>query len=140
MEIQTPAPILMKFFTHIPTCPRKVLVQVWPPPLPLSLGGRPKTLKAEEHIFKMLSRLQINPCSTGYFSSLCYNLVQYINSSDVTEQSYLYKSPAIEVYGHCRLLLPWLRVPCWFLCNLGLKNNWPSWWLNPSSYDLSFQS
>jgi len=28
MEIQTPAPILMKFSTHIPTCPRKVLVQV----------------------------------------------------------------------------------------------------------------
>jgi len=28
MEIQTPAPILMKFCTHIPTCPRKVLVQV----------------------------------------------------------------------------------------------------------------
>jgi len=26
MEIQTPAPILMKFSTHIPTCPRKVLV------------------------------------------------------------------------------------------------------------------
>jgi len=28
---------------------------------------------------------------------------------------HLYKSPAIEVYGHSRLLLPWLRVPCWFL-------------------------
>jgi len=28
MEIQTPAPILMKFSMHIPTCPRKVLVQV----------------------------------------------------------------------------------------------------------------
>jgi len=26
MEIQTTAPILMKFSTHIPTCPRKVLV------------------------------------------------------------------------------------------------------------------
>jgi len=27
---------------------------------------------------------------------------------------HLNKSPAIEVYGHCRLQLPWLRVPGWF--------------------------
>jgi len=26
---------------------------------------------------------------------------------------HLYKSPSIEVYGYCRLLLHWLRVPCW---------------------------
>jgi len=40
MEIQTPAPILMKNCTHIPTCPRRVSVQVWhPPPHPLGLGG-----------------------------------------------------------------------------------------------------
>jgi len=32
MEIQTPASISMKFSIHIPTCPRKVLVQIWPPP------------------------------------------------------------------------------------------------------------
>jgi len=56
MEIQTPALIWMKFYMHIPTCLRKVLVQVWPP---LGPGG-PKTLKAEGHIFKMLRRLQIN--------------------------------------------------------------------------------
>lgn len=31
-EIQTPATILMKFCTHFTTCPRKVLVQVEPPP------------------------------------------------------------------------------------------------------------
>jgi len=43
MEIQTPAPILMNFCTHIPTCPRKVLVQ--------GLGG-PKIPKAEENIFE----------------------------------------------------------------------------------------
>jgi len=48
---------LMKFCTHIPTCPRKVLV--W---------GRLETLKAEGQIFKMLSRLQINPGSAGYLS------------------------------------------------------------------------
>jgi len=34
IEIQTSAPIMMKFCTHIPTCPRKVLVQVWPLPPP----------------------------------------------------------------------------------------------------------
>jgi len=28
--------------------------------------GGPKTLKAEGHIFKMVSRLQINPGSAGY--------------------------------------------------------------------------
>jgi len=26
---------------------------------------------------------------------------------------HLYKSPAIEVFGHCRFLLPLLGVPCW---------------------------
>jgi len=65
MEIQTPAPILMKFSTHIPTCPRKVLVQVRP--LPPGPGGL-ETLKAEENIFNMLSRLQINPGSASYLS------------------------------------------------------------------------
>jgi len=55
MEIQTPAPSVMKFSTHIPTCPRKVLVQVGLPPLPLGPGGL-ETLKAQGHIFKMLSR------------------------------------------------------------------------------------
>jgi len=65
MEIQTPVP--MKFSTHIPTCPRKVLVQVWPP-LPLPRPGEVETLKAEGHIFKMLTRLQINPGSAGYLS------------------------------------------------------------------------
>jgi len=32
---------------------------------------------------------------------------------------HLYKSPAIEIYGHCRLLLPWLRLPCWFFLQSG---------------------
>jgi len=41
MEIRTLALILMKFCTHIPTCPRKVLGQVsqLPHPHPLGLGG-----------------------------------------------------------------------------------------------------
>jgi len=38
-------------------------------PAPSPLGpGEPKTLKAEGHLFKMLSRLQINPGSAGYLS------------------------------------------------------------------------
>jgi len=38
-------------------------------PLSLTPGhGRLETLRAEGHIFKMLSRLQITPGSTGYFS------------------------------------------------------------------------
>jgi len=47
MEIQTPAPILTKFCTHIFISQRKVLVQVWPPPPhPLGLGGlKPSKLK-----------------------------------------------------------------------------------------------
>jgi len=54
---------------------------------------------------------------------------------------YLYKSPALEVYGHCRLLLPWLRVPYWFFCNSGLKNCWhelPG--IEPTTLDLISQS
>jgi len=62
MEIQTPATILMKFSTHIHTCPG--LITAPSPPEP---GGL-ETLKAEGHIFKMLSRLQINPGSAGYLS------------------------------------------------------------------------
>jgi len=54
MEIQTLAPILMKFCTHIPTCPRKVLVQIWPPlPHPPGPGGL-KILKAEGDILSTL--------------------------------------------------------------------------------------
>jgi len=35
----------------------------------------------------------------------------------------LYESLVIEVYSHCKLLLPLLRVPCWFLyCNTRIKN------------------
>jgi len=38
-----------------------------PWPLPPGPGGL-ETLKAEGHIFKMLSRVQINPGSAGYLS------------------------------------------------------------------------
>jgi len=47
------------------------LVQGCPPPPPPrgpGGGGGLETLKAEGHIFKMLSRLQINLGSTGYLS------------------------------------------------------------------------
>jgi len=40
-----------------------------PAPSPLGLRG-PKTLKAEGHIFKMHSRLQINPGSPGTSASI----------------------------------------------------------------------
>jgi len=42
--------------------------------------------------------------------------------------------------SHCRLLLPWLRMPCWFFCNLGLKNCWHGWGFKPATLDLSYQS
>jgi len=55
---------------------------------------------------------------------------------------HLYKSPTIEVYGHCRLLLPWLRVPGWFFCNPRYAAG--NWTHNPldlcsqsGAYDLS---
>jgi len=49
-------------------------------PSPLGLGG-PKTLKAEGHIFKMLSRLQINPGSAGYLSKYIYKTIDYCHFS-----------------------------------------------------------
>jgi len=33
---------------------------------------------------------------------------------------HLNQSPDIEVYGHCRLLLPWLSVPGWFFLQFGV--------------------
>jgi len=67
-EIQTPAQILMKFSTHILNCPKKVLVAgLNPATSHLGLEGL-ETLKAEGHIFKMLSRLQINLGNAGYLS------------------------------------------------------------------------
>jgi len=47
-----PAPILMKFYTHIPTCPRKVLVLVKPPPLSLTGHGGLKPYKLKDTFLK----------------------------------------------------------------------------------------
>jgi len=47
---------------------------------------------------------------------------------------HLYQSPAI---GHYRLQLSLLRVPCWFFCNLGLKNCWQGWKFGPTTLDLN---
>jgi len=52
---------------------------------------------------------------------------------------HLYKSPAIEVYGNCRLLLSWLGVSCWFFCNPGVKNFWDGPRIEPTTLDLSSQ-
>jgi len=54
---------------------------------------------------------------------------------------HFYKSPAIEVYGHCRLLLPKLRVPCWFFSQSGIENCWhgrPG--IEPTTLDINSQS
>jgi len=52
---------------------------------------------------------------------------------------HLYKSYAVDVYGHCRLLLRLLRLPGRFLSNTGLKKlpSWPKDW---TTLDLSSQS
>jgi len=40
---------------------------------------------------------------------------------------HLYKSPAIEVYGHCRLLLPWYLLYIWgrgkFIYNININKH-----------------
>jgi len=61
MEIQTPAPILMKFCMHIPTCPRKVLI---PAPSHLGLGGlKPYKLKdtffTKQKVANLLGQRQV---------------------------------------------------------------------------------
>jgi len=50
---------------------------------------------------------------------------------------HLYKSPPIEVYGHCRLLSPWLRGPCWFFEIRAWKI--PGMGIEPITLDLSSQ-
>jgi len=63
------------------------------------------------------------------------------DSSDVNAPPALYKSPAIEVYGHCRLQLPWLRVTCWFFCNSELKNCWHGrLGIESTTFDICSQS
>jgi len=63
MEIQTPAQILIKFCTHIPTCPRKVLMQVWARPTHPPGPWGPETLEAEGHIIE--NCLQNKGCLAG---------------------------------------------------------------------------
>jgi len=43
---------------------------------------------------------------------------------------HLYKSRAIEVYDHCRLLLPWMNVPSWFFLQSGVENLLVMVWTN----------
>jgi len=65
MEIQTPAPILHEILHTHPHLSKEGFGagSTLPPP-----PGELETAKAEGHIFKMLSRLQINPGSTRYLS------------------------------------------------------------------------
>jgi len=53
--------------------------------------------------------------------------VQYRTHPMLMQDQHLFKSPAMEVYGFCRLQLPWLRVPSWFFFYPGLKNCWHGW-------------
>jgi len=58
--------------------------------------------------------------------SFNYNLVQLYRLIQFQwmANTFIIKSPSIEVYGHCRLLLPNLRVPSSFFGNQRLKNCW----------------
>jgi len=68
-------------------------------------------------------------------------LGHWLNMLNFMNHNNQYKSPAIKVYGYCRWLLPWLRVPCWFFCNPALKNCWHGWpGIEPTTLDLSSQS
>jgi len=42
-----------------------------------------------------------------------FGVRHYCGCKMLMNDQHLYKNPAIEVYGHCRLLLPRLRVHCW---------------------------
>jgi len=53
---------------------------------------------------------------------------------------HLYQNPAIEVSGHCRIQLLWLRVPTWFFCNPGWKNCSHGWGFETTILDLCSQS
>lgn len=53
---------------------------------------------------------------------------------------HLYKRPAIEVNGHWRLLIPWLKVLCWFFCNSWLKNCWLGLGIEPTNSKMRKQS
>jgi len=69
IEIQTPTSILMKFSTYIPSCQRKVLVQVWPPPPPPGPRGL-ETLKAEGHILRSSAGCKLTWAAPGTSASI----------------------------------------------------------------------
>jgi len=62
-----------------------------PRPSPLGPGG-PKTLKAEGHIFKVLSRLQINPGSARYLSYMKI----IINRVNPVQENFLQKCKTFQ--------------------------------------------
>jgi len=79
VAVEVPGNAKAKLTTSVATFPMftytkqnvRLLNRFWcrfdPSPSPTGLGGL-ETVKAEGHIFKMLSRLQINPGSAGYLS------------------------------------------------------------------------
>jgi len=61
------------------------------------------------------------------------NLVQWrlrwylMQDHDSKINTFIRVLPFNYAHGQCRLQLPWLRLPCWFFCNLGLKNCGHGW-------------
>jgi len=51
-----------------------------------------------------------------------------------------YQSPEIEVYGHHRLILRWLCVPCWFFLHSGVEKLLALPVIDPSTLDLCSRS
>jgi len=70
--------------------------------------------------------------------SLCFwrdNLVQYILHRWLTQGNHHLSK------NHCRLLVPWLGMPCWFLLQSGVEKLLAcGWGYEPATLDVSTQS
>jgi len=83
--------------------------------------------------FKLLGQLKNGCLAAGMLPIII--ILFSIDSSGVN--AHLYKSPSVEVFGRCRLLLPWLREPCWFFLQSGVeKLQARVAWIEPTTLDL----
>jgi len=105
IEIQTPARILIKFCTLIPTCPRKVLVQFWARPTHPSEPWGPETLEAEEPI--------IENCLQN---KRCLPVCKLTPAVPGTSASTFILVPPL-VFSYVHPSLAWLRRSSWFIFN-----------------------
>jgi len=55
-------------------------------------------------------------------------------------KQHLYKSHTIEIYGHCRSLLPWPRLSCWFFLQSRVEKLLELSGIEPKTFDLGSQS